>query len=38
MPEVPGIPVAFITGFEWAATAKGSARRLLRSPEKDLFL
>jgi coenzyme F420-0:L-glutamate ligase / coenzyme F420-1:gamma-L-glutamate ligase len=36
MPKSAGIPVALITGFDWKR-AEGSARSLIRSPEKDLF-
>jgi coenzyme F420-0:L-glutamate ligase/coenzyme F420-1:gamma-L-glutamate ligase len=36
MPKAGGIPVALITGFEWTASAD-SARRLIRSPDTDLF-
>ena len=36
MPKSAGVPVALITGFEWTR-GEGSARKLLRSPETDLF-
>lgn len=36
MPKSAGIPVALITGFDWTR-GDGSARALIRSPEKDLF-
>ena len=36
MPKSGGVPVALITGFEWARGV-GSARSLNRPPEKDLF-
>lgn len=36
MPKSGGVPVALITGFEWTR-AVGSARSLIRAPEKDLF-
>jgi coenzyme F420-0:L-glutamate ligase / coenzyme F420-1:gamma-L-glutamate ligase len=36
MPKSAGVPVALITGFDWTRAA-GSARTLIRSPEKDLF-
>jgi coenzyme F420-0:L-glutamate ligase/coenzyme F420-1:gamma-L-glutamate ligase len=36
MPKTAGVPVALITGFEWTR-GEGSARKLLRSPETDLF-
>jgi len=36
MPKSAGVPVALITGFDWKR-GEGSARKLLRSPETDLF-
>jgi coenzyme F420-0:L-glutamate ligase/coenzyme F420-1:gamma-L-glutamate ligase len=36
MPKSAGVPVALITGFDWTR-ADGSARALIRPPEKDLF-
>ena len=36
MPKSGGVPVALITGFDWTR-AVGSARALIRPPEKDLF-
>ncbi len=36
MPKSAGIPVALITGFDWKR-GDGSALKLLRPPEKDLF-
>jgi coenzyme F420-0:L-glutamate ligase/coenzyme F420-1:gamma-L-glutamate ligase len=36
MPKSAGVPVALITGFDWTR-GDGSARALIRSPEKDLF-
>jgi len=36
MPKSAGIPVALITGFDWKR-GQGSAQKLLRPPEKDLF-
>jgi coenzyme F420-0:L-glutamate ligase/coenzyme F420-1:gamma-L-glutamate ligase len=36
MPKSGGVPVALITGFDWTR-AVGSARSLIRPPEKDLF-
>ncbi len=36
MPKSGGVPVALITGFEWTRGG-GSALKLLRSPETDLF-
>ena len=36
MRKADGVPVALITGFEWTA-GEGSARMLLRDPERDLF-
>jgi len=36
MPKSAGVPVALITGFDWTR-GDGSARKLLRSPETDLF-
>jgi len=36
MPKSAGVPVAVITGFDWKR-GEGSARKLLRSPETDLF-
>jgi coenzyme F420-0:L-glutamate ligase/coenzyme F420-1:gamma-L-glutamate ligase len=36
MPKSAGVPVAVITGFEWIR-GEGSARKLLRPPETDLF-
>src|SRR6266851_2819794 len=36
MPKSAGVPVALITGFEWIR-GEGSALKLLRSPETDLF-
>ena len=36
MPKAAGCPVVLIRGFHWLP-ADGSARRLLRKPEEDLF-
>jgi coenzyme F420-0:L-glutamate ligase / coenzyme F420-1:gamma-L-glutamate ligase len=36
MPKAAGCPVALIRGFKWEP-AEGSARLLLRKPERDLF-
>jgi coenzyme F420-0:L-glutamate ligase / coenzyme F420-1:gamma-L-glutamate ligase len=36
MPKSGGVPVALITGFDWTRGV-GSARSLIRPPEKDLF-
>ena len=36
MPKSAGIPVAVITGFDWKR-GEGSAQKLLRPAEKDLF-
>jgi len=36
MPKSGGVPVALITGFDWAR-GEGSTQSLIRSPEKDLF-
>jgi coenzyme F420-0:L-glutamate ligase/coenzyme F420-1:gamma-L-glutamate ligase len=36
MPKSGGVPVALITGFDWPR-GEGSARSLIRPPEKDLF-
>ena len=36
MPKASGCPVVLIRGFEWEP-AEGSARRLVRKPEQDLF-
>jgi coenzyme F420-0:L-glutamate ligase/coenzyme F420-1:gamma-L-glutamate ligase len=36
MPKSAGVPVVLITGFDWKP-GEGSARALLRAPEKDLF-
>jgi coenzyme F420-0:L-glutamate ligase/coenzyme F420-1:gamma-L-glutamate ligase len=36
MPKSAGVPVALITGFDWMR-GEGSARKLLRPPETDLF-
>ena len=36
MPKAGGCPAVLIRGFEWQP-AEGSARRLLRKPEQDLF-
>jgi coenzyme F420-0:L-glutamate ligase/coenzyme F420-1:gamma-L-glutamate ligase len=36
MPKSGGVPVALITGFDWPRGV-GSARSLIRPPEKDLF-
>ena len=36
MPKAAGVPVALITGFDWARS-DGSARSLVRASETDLF-
>jgi len=36
MPKATGCPAVLIRGFQWQP-AEGSARRLLRKPEQDLF-
>jgi coenzyme F420-0:L-glutamate ligase/coenzyme F420-1:gamma-L-glutamate ligase len=36
MPKSGGVPVALITGFDWTRGV-GSAKGLIRPPEKDLF-
>ncbi len=36
MPKSGGVPVALITGFAWKR-GEGSARTLIRPPERDLF-
>lgn len=36
MPKAGGVPVALITGFDWKR-GSGSARALIRPPERDLF-